>query len=102
MDYQRERLVVIANVSVYTTVCLEESSFSSSSSSSSSSSEYTFEKINEESDYSSIQNNKHKENLLYENESCTFSLITNNSYKDFMNLFDSKFNALDCCIEEEL
>ena len=99
MDYQREQLVIIANVSVYTTVCLEESSFSSSSSSSS---EYTFEKINEESAYSSIQKNKPKDDCLYENESYTFSLITNNSYKDFMNLFDSKSDALDCCIEEEL
>lgn len=98
MDFQREQLVIIANVSVYTTVCLEESSFSSSSSSS----EYTFEKINEESAYSSIQKNKHKDDCLYENELCTFSLITNNSDKDFMNLFDSKSDALDCCIEEEL
>lgn len=96
MEFQREQLVVIANISSYTTICLEESSFSSSSSSN-----YSFEEIKEESEYSSIHS---KPNQTSNNDSAFYTtcLQSNNSYNDFVNLFESKSNALYCCIDEEL
>lgn len=107
MEYQRENSVIIAHVSSYSTLCLEESSSSSSSSSSSRSSFVQIQEEEENYSSSSFSPIPLKEDKTSnDNNSMNFSttcITTNaNSYSEFKHFLETKDQALTCNINENI
>ena len=94
MEFQREQLLIVSNISSYTTICLEESSIVSSTSSNSSES---IEEITEEEEsIISSNSNKPKYSHIYKKNNTT----VNYPYNSLEQFFDSKDLALGNCIDE--
>ena len=92
MEFQREKIVIIAHISTYTTQCLEDSSSSSSSSSFSSSSSILSQN---KDDYNSFSLND--KTILMEDTSTTAETSSQKTQidLDFSQLFNSKIHVFE-------